>query len=307
VAWYGHLKNGSLTQKEVGDTVQTGDYLGIVGSSGRSGGPHLHLELYDGARRLVDPYQGACNTFNSNSWWTSQRPYYDSGINAVKTGDARAESMSCPNPTITHIEDDFSPGDSIYFSTYYRDLLEGQASQWTIYQPDGSVFQRWTGVGTQYYAASSSWRNFKIGPVVLTGTWRFEVAFEGQTYQTFFNIGDPAYIRVTSPGAGEPWEPGSIHAIRWDDNLGGNVRLDLYRAGSYRLTIAKSIPSDGLHSWTVPGSLPASPAYQVRVVDLAHDAFYANSAYFTVGDPAVIDDVKTYLPFVLQEYEDSTR
>ena len=45
VAWYGHMKSGSLTTKAVGETVVTGEYLGIVGSSGSSTGPHLHFEI----------------------------------------------------------------------------------------------------------------------------------------------------------------------------------------------------------------------------------------------------------------------
>ena len=31
IAWYGHMKSGSLTEKQ--DTVAQGEYLGIIGSS----------------------------------------------------------------------------------------------------------------------------------------------------------------------------------------------------------------------------------------------------------------------------------
>ena len=45
LTWYGHLKKNSLTPKKVGDTVDEGEYLGAVGSSGFSTGPHMHFEV----------------------------------------------------------------------------------------------------------------------------------------------------------------------------------------------------------------------------------------------------------------------
>ena len=55
----GHAEKGSLTTKAIGETVNQGEYLGIVASSGCSTGPHLHLEVYDADVQLVDPYEGA--------------------------------------------------------------------------------------------------------------------------------------------------------------------------------------------------------------------------------------------------------
>ena len=57
-AWYLHVKKRSVTPKIVGDTVQTGEYLGIVGSSGDSGLPHLHFDAPHGQWRVRVDYQG---------------------------------------------------------------------------------------------------------------------------------------------------------------------------------------------------------------------------------------------------------
>jgi murein DD-endopeptidase MepM/ murein hydrolase activator NlpD len=39
---------------EVGDVIDRGDALALVGSTGRSTGPHVHFEVYKNGR-VVDP------------------------------------------------------------------------------------------------------------------------------------------------------------------------------------------------------------------------------------------------------------
>ena len=52
--WYGHLKTGFITPKDSGDVMLQGEYIGIVASSGKSSGPHLHFELWQSGQP-VDP------------------------------------------------------------------------------------------------------------------------------------------------------------------------------------------------------------------------------------------------------------
>lgn len=49
---FGHLKEMMV---KAGDTIRPGDKIGEVGSSGRSTGPHLHLEVRDSENRAIDP------------------------------------------------------------------------------------------------------------------------------------------------------------------------------------------------------------------------------------------------------------
>lgn len=192
VAWYGHLKRGSVTNKQVGDRVETGEYLGIVGSSGNSTGPHLHLELQDANRKLIDPYAGSCNALNPTSWWQEQPDYRDPGVNKMTTGPAPASFQACPQPDITNESSNFQPGDTIYFSTYYHDQVEALPSVYRIYRPDGSLYTRWEHASPKTYTLSYWWWSFRFSAGVPTGTWYFEVTFADQTYRRPFYLGDPS-------------------------------------------------------------------------------------------------------------------
>ena len=55
--WYFHLKKESVLV-EIGDRVQAGTPLGLVGSSGYSALPHLHFEVQDSMGVSWDPFAG---------------------------------------------------------------------------------------------------------------------------------------------------------------------------------------------------------------------------------------------------------
>ena len=190
VAWYGHLKVGSLTTKLIGAQVEAGDYLGVVGSSGSSTGPHLHIEVWDALDNLIDPFQGACNSLNPDSWWVVQRPYYDSAVNQMTTGTLPPDFGSCPNPETSHARSVFDAGALIYFTTYYHDQRAGQTSQYSIHRPDGSTYSSWSHSSSEPHYAASYWYWWINFPVSIpSGTWRFDVQYEGRWYRHYFAVG----------------------------------------------------------------------------------------------------------------------
>ena len=67
---YWHLMKDSV-EVDVGDVVECGDFLALIGSSGISSMPHLHFEVEpaDGGP-AIDPYAGPES--QPESWWTEQ-------------------------------------------------------------------------------------------------------------------------------------------------------------------------------------------------------------------------------------------
>jgi len=191
IAWYGHLKSNSLTAVPVGGWVQQGDYLGKVGSSGASTGPHLHFEVYadEDLNFLIDPFEGNCNNTNTTTSWMDQRPYFDSGINRVSTHNAFPAISLCPEPAIISDATDFCEGDAVYFLVFLRDIVTGHTVHHQLIQPDGTVFTTWQTPFQGTHQAASWVYEFAIIPDdPQIGEWKYRVDYLGITVLHPFNV-----------------------------------------------------------------------------------------------------------------------
>jgi hypothetical protein len=198
VAWYGHMKNGSLTTKSVGQTVAVGEFLGKVGSSGNSSGPHMHLEVYDPSNHLNDPFAGPCNNFNVNSWWISQRPYMDAAINHIATNFDPPVWNPCSQEDVKNERDYFTNTDTIFLMDYFRFLSLNDSCVITIFRPDNSVWSSWSWHNTwsTYNAAWVYWWMI-AGSAEPDGQWKFQTDYMNQTYFHYFWLG-PAGINSSN-------------------------------------------------------------------------------------------------------------
>lgn len=201
VSWYGHMKEGSLTPKKVGDQVATGEFLGVIGSSGNSTGPHLHFETYDADDNLIEPYAGPCNMMNDDSWWLDQRPYYDSTINALKTHDAIPEFPDCPQQEIPHERNTFLPGEQMYFVVYYRDEVPDESTDFSVLRPDLTEQWSWIHDSTDYYSTSYWYWDRTLPGDAPEGVWTFRAEYNGEIFDQYFTVcsGDGSAPVLTCP------------------------------------------------------------------------------------------------------------
>ena len=77
-----------------------------------------------------------------------------------------------------------------------------------------------------------------------------------------------ANMVVTSPNGWENWVVGTSKTITWSSTIGGNVTIDLLKAGVYHSTIIANTPNDGSQSWTIPSSLTPAVDYKIRVTSV---------------------------------------
>jgi hypothetical protein len=250
VAWYGHMKSGSLTTKSIGQTVSQGEYLGIVGSSGNSTGPHLHFEVYTNSSytQLVDPWAGACNNFNGlTSWWASQQPYYVSTLNKVMMHSAAPGTGSCPAAEIPNEKINYANGEILYMGSYYRDQLTGQQSIHRLYKPDNSLYTSWTQNFTTNYNASWWYYTLTLPNPATTGTWKYEITYNGTQKQFAYFAVNSSYVVICPDNYNILTSNLSGSTYQWQVNTGTgyiNINDNVNYAGTATQKLQlKNLPS----------------------------------------------------------------
>ena len=203
-AWYWHFKKNTVAV-DVGDSVEIGDTLGFVGSSGYSSGAHLHFEVEGTGGFHKDPWEGQCG--DGPSRWVDQLPFvgdtsaYESALLSYLTtsypingnGDTLGYVVSENLPDMQHINRGGDYLSAVWirnlFSTdtlrrkFYRD---GELVDETYWVPGNSVY--WY-TGIEYYTASFWY---------FWGTWGTDDGALGNwTEQFLINsklVGEKSYV-----------------------------------------------------------------------------------------------------------------
>lgn len=204
--YYMHMKSGSLTSKVVGDNVSVGEYLGKVGSSGNSTGPHLHFQVEDNFGDVLDPFQnGSCATGAHPSLWANEEPYYNQQIVSIFTLSAPWSDATCDSTGASHgysgtvpYCNHFNPGDMIWFSASLRDILYPMPVSIKVYNPSGSLIYNFSYTESNVYRKLRTFApNFFIAPNV-GGNYKMQCTYAGITRAHYFTINCPGSITLSN-------------------------------------------------------------------------------------------------------------
>ena len=258
-ALYWHLKKNSVTSKTIGQPVAAGEYLGVVGSSGSSSGPHLHFEVWSGstADTRVDPYSGACNLLNANSWWASQKPYSEPSVIKVSAHTTDIVLPGCPDTEAPNESNSFQlpfqgpglPPGAAKFYIFMRNETAGMTADVSILNPDGTVFNSWTHNSTNNY--NTSWRSWTKNLPSIVGTYTLRATYNGITCSGTFEVTNVVTKTETlpeeNPARVVPNPNTGIFTIEMSDRNGGmewgSVEIyDLFGDRVYRSDEQSPIP-----------------------------------------------------------------
>ncbi len=191
-AYYLHFKKNSLTSKTVGQTVVQGEFLGIVGSSGFSTGPHLHFEVLNAANAFIEPFfvNGGCNTTTSDSWWQSQVPYLDKKLVAISIHRQDPVENACPPAANTpNFLNDVILGETPKFYAWGKFSQTNDPITYTLLRPNGTVYStKNLTINGNYNAWNWYDNSTKIKANEPIGEWTYRVVYNGQTVDKKFNV-----------------------------------------------------------------------------------------------------------------------
>ena len=146
-----------------------------------------------------------------------------------------------------------------------------------IQVPAGQNSYSWT---APYSVISGN--TFKVKITCLTSSAGFD--FSNADFS--INLGS---ITVTSPNGGEAWLYGTTHLILWNDNICENVRIELWKSGTFFSLLTSSTPSTGSFPWAITNSIPAGSDYKIKIMSTAVNAgttnmvFDFSNNFFTIG------------------------
>jgi hypothetical protein len=238
--------------------------LGLVASSGRSTGPHLHFELRTSNNSTVDPFAGKCGARTTQ--WKHQPENIDTDFMRIATHTVAppAVSSSCSNPDPRYANR-FNAGADVWGAVYLRDQRPNTPVVLSFVRPNGQIFASWTTSAiSTVYRYSYWWGSITLPSTGANGVWKVRAKLEGKEMEHAFIVGaQPPATTLNLSATPAARTIGANAAAIFDvavRNTGSRVAVGC--------TLVPDVPLAAV--WNVKQTVPAVPAGALnRAFDLA--------------------------------------
>lgn len=203
IAYYWHLKNGSVAVLP-GQTVKAGQQIGLVGSSGVSGGPHLHFETRQNYGAVIEPFSGPCDPGPSHF---EHQPDFDGTVACRDFAICRTNPGASAPPFSPCRDAQWEQGDQwVWFWIQTYNVPANTNWRVRYVRPDGftSLDSGFQPFNNPAYQASWWWFVWYVYDMqVYTGTWTVIVDFDAVNIVTApFEV-----VAAVTPGFNRPPTP----------------------------------------------------------------------------------------------------
>ncbi len=102
------------------------------------------------------------------------------------------------------------------------------------------------------------------------------------------------FVEISEPNGGEVWSKDSKrHIIRWNSNISGAVKIELFKNNLIEAVVSDSIVSyTGASAWKIPAGVEPDSTYKMRISLLSNSEISSTSnGFFAIkGEPNSVDD-----------------
>lgn len=215
-SYYAYLRHGSI-QVALGDSVNTGQTLAMVGSSGGAYYAKLYFRFEDSTGRYIDPMGDNCDLVSIPPM-ISPTPVYDTSFGVIDFGITTgaligSDSLMERPADRTNIGISQSANDTVWGWLQYKNRFTNDSLTDIWIDPHGSVFHRSTVHAASDFHFGYHSHGFAVADLALfqstfdhpvdTGTWTIEWHHKGETIaqSTFHLAVDNGGIVASKPTA----------------------------------------------------------------------------------------------------------
>jgi formylglycine-generating enzyme required for sulfatase activity len=91
-------------------------------------------------------------------------------------------------------------------------------------------------------------------------------------------------LKILSPSKEAIWMKNRIQTIIFPDNFADDVKIDLYKSGSFHSSVNANAISNGKYAWLIPGYLENANDYSIKITNVMADSVYSFSDQFEIAD-----------------------